>query len=198
MKRPSRGFTLLELLVALVLAGVVALLVYGAVQAAFDVEARLVAKRRRWQAHTGMRTLLEDALRNARPAPHPGDPAFSVTPGSASNGAPADRLTFVSRGGFPPLTSDADWRVTIALTPAGLEAIATPLGMRTDARIAGVLPGVTALEISVQAPGGGAWTRRWPFPATFPRAVALRYSGDSAAPADLPPLLVMLPLGGGQ
>jgi prepilin-type N-terminal cleavage/methylation domain-containing protein len=196
MRHHSAGFTLLELLVALVLAGVVALLVYGAAQTAFDVEARLAANRRVWQAQLGMRTLLEDALRNALPAPRPGDPVFTLEQGTASNGAPADRLTFVTRGGFPPLTSDADWRVTISLTPNGLSAIATPLGVRADTRVAGVLPGVTGLEINVQAPDGGAWTRRWPLPTAFPRAVALRFFGDSGAPAQLPPLRMTLPLGG--
>ena len=190
-----RGFTLLELLVAIVLAGVVALLVHGVITAASDTEARLSTSRRHWQAQRGMRTLLEDALRNSRPPTRAGDAAFSLEVRTSPAGVPQDRLTFVTRGGFPPLTADADWRVTIESTPAGLSAIAIPLGVRTPERLAGVLPAVSGLEIRVLPPGGGAWNRHWLFPATFPRAVALTFWNDSGPTGAA--LRVALPLGGG-
>lgn len=191
-----RGFTLLELLVALALAGVVALLVYGAAQAAFDAEARLARERRALQAERAMRTLLEDALRNARSAPRPGDPAFILETGTSARGGPEDRLTFVTRGGFPPLTADADWRVTVEATPAGLAVSAVPLGVRAPPRIAGLVAGVTGLEVRVQAAGGGAWTGAWPTLAALPRAVRLTFWADTAR-AGLP-LVVALPVGGGS
>ena len=190
-----RGFTLLELLVALVLAGVVALLVYGAARAGSDTAARLSASRQQWQAQRAMRTLLEDALRNARPALRAGDAAFALHARTSSAGVPQDQLTFVTRGGFPPLTADADWRVTIETTPAGLSAIAIPLGVRTPERLAGILPGVTGLEIRVLAPSGGPWSRQWAWPAAFPRAVALTFWTDSGPGGAA--LRVALPLGGG-
>lgn len=190
-----RGFTLLELLVAIVLTGVVALLVYGAAKAGSDTAAQLAASRHRWQSQRAMRTLLEDALRNARPALRAGDAAFALQARTSSGGVPEDELTFVTRGGFPPLTADADWRVTIAVTAEGLSAIASPLGVRTPERLAGILPGVRGLEIRILPPSGGPWIRQWTFPAAFPRAVALTFwtdSGPSGAP-----LRVALPLGGG-
>lgn len=190
-----RGFTLLELLVALVLAGVVALLVCGAIHAGADTEARLVAGRRRWQSQQAMRTLIEDALRNARPALRAGDAAFALQTRTSPDGVPQDRLTFVARGGFPPLTGDADWRVTIEETPAGLAAVAIPLGTRAPARIAGTLAGITGIEIRVQPPAGGPWIRQWTLPAAFPRAVALTFWSDSGPSGA--PLRVSLPLGGG-
>ena len=189
------GFTLLELLVAIVLAGVVALLVYGVVTAASDTQAQLTTSRRHWQAQRGMRTLLEDALRNARLPMRAGDAAFSLQVRTSSAGIPQDRLTFVTRGGFPPLTADADWRVTLETTPAGLSAIAIPLGVRTPERLAGVLPDVTGLEIRILPPGGGPWNRQWAFPTAFPRAVALIFWTDSAPSGAA--LRVALPLGGG-
>jgi prepilin-type N-terminal cleavage/methylation domain-containing protein len=190
-----RGFTLLELLIALVLAGVVALLVYGAVHAGADTEARIAAARRRWQSQQAMRTLIEDALRNARPALRAGDAAFALQTRTAADGVPQDRLTFVTRGGFPPLTGDADWRVTIEATPAGVSAVAIPLGTRAPARVAGTLAGMTGIEIRVQPPGGGPWSRQWTLPAAFPRAVALTFWSDSGPSGA--PLRVTLPLGGG-
>ena len=192
-----RGFTLLELLVAIVLTGVVALLVYGAVRAASDTEARLVTSRRHWQSQRGMRALLEDAVRNARPPTRAGGAAFSLEVATSSAGVPQDRLTFVTRGGFPPLTADADWRVTIEATPAGLTASAIPLGVRTPERLAALLPGVSGLEVRVLAPGATEWNRQWAFPGTFPRAVALTFWTDSGPPRAAAVLRVALPLGGG-
>ena len=191
-----RAFTLLELLVAMVLAGIVALLVYGAAQAGFDTETRLAADRRALQLERAMRTLLEDALRNARPAPRVGEAAFMLEDRTSPGGAPADRLWFVSRGGFPPLTPDADWLIDVEATPAGLAVSATPLGARATTRLAGLLPGVTGLDIRVQPPGGGAWTGRWQMPAVFPRAVELTYWSDSGRVGL--PIVVALPLGGGS
>lgn len=188
------GFTLLELLVGLVLTGVVALLVYGATEAGVDSEARLAAQESRFQSERAMRTLLEDALRNARLAPRPTEPAFTLEPGTPPAGAPADRLTFVTRGGFPPLTADADWRVRVEVTPAGLAVAAMPLGVRGAPRLAGLLTGITGLAVRVQPPGGGAWTGRWPLRNVFPRAVEIIYRSDSGPVG--PPLVVALPLGG--
>lgn len=189
-----RGFTLLELLVAVVLTGVVALLVYGTTQAGLDSETRLAAQRRVLQSERAMQTLLEDALRNARPAPRPTDPAFTLDARTSARGLPADRLTFVSRGGFPPLTADADWQITIEATAAGLAATATPLGVRAASRLAGLLPGVTGLEIRVQPPGTSEWTGQWPLATVFPRAVEVTYWSDSGRVGL--PLRIALPLGG--
>lgn len=190
-----RGFTLLELMVALALTGVIVLLLYGAAAPASDVEARLATSRRAAHAQVGMRALLEDALRNARPAPQPGDPVFRLETRRSVGGTPDDRLTFVTRGGFPPLTSDADWRLTVEATAGGLAVRAVPLSVRAPAQVAALLPGVTGLEIRVQPVGGGAWTRSWPMPGVFPRAVLLTFWSDSE-PLAPPSLRVSLPLGG--
>ena len=189
-----RGFTLLELLVVIVLVGVIALLVYGTAQVGVDTEARLVASRHRWQSQHAMRTLIEDALRNARPALRAGDPAFVLQTHTSSAGIPQDQLTFVTRGGFPPLTGDADWSVTIEPTPAGLAAVAVPLGVRAPARVAGSLAGITGVEIRVQAPSGGPWLRQWAMPTACPRAVTLTFWSDSGP--SKAPLRIALPLGG--
>ena len=195
--RPAAGFTLLELMIAVALAGVVALLVYGAAQAGLDTEGRLAVNRRRLQSARTMRTLLQDALRNARPAVRPGPPAFTLEPRLSALGEPADRLSFVAAGGLPPLTSDADWLVTVEPTPAGLSLTAKPLGVRAPTPVAALLPGITGLKIRVQAPGTvSRWTDSWAFLYIMPRAVELTYWTDSG-PADLP-LRVLLPLGAGS
>src|SRR5439155_8167949 len=52
--RRAAGFTLLELMIAIALFGVVALLVYGAAQAGLDTEGRLAVARRRLQSARAM------------------------------------------------------------------------------------------------------------------------------------------------
>ena len=195
--RRAAGFTLLELMMAIALFGVVALLVYGAARAGVDTEGRLATNHRRLQSARAMRTLLQDALRNARPAVRPGPPAFTLEPRLTALGEPADRLSFVAAGASPPLTSDADWLVTVEPTPAGLALTAKPLGVRAPTRAAALLPGITGLKIRVQAPGTvSGWSSTWPFLYIMPQAVELTYWTDSG-PADLP-LRVVLPLGAGS
>ena len=61
MTRAS-GFTLLEVMVAIVLTGLVVLLAYGAAQVSYDAHARLSAELRALQQARALRELLQDAL----------------------------------------------------------------------------------------------------------------------------------------
>src|SRR2546430_16640617 len=101
MSRPS-GFTLLEVMLAIVLTGVVALLAYGAAQVSYDAHARLSADLRALQEARALRELLQDALRSARAPQRPDDPRFALHAG---------RLSFVTAGGGPALDPDNDWPV---------------------------------------------------------------------------------------
>src|SRR2546421_13059387 len=124
-----RGFTLLEILIAISVAGIVALLVYGTVAAGHDVEARLRERRRALQTAQAFRSVVQDALRNARPSRQFGDTAFWIDAQRDSRGRPMDRLSFVAAGRVPPLTADADWQVTIEPHPHGIAITATPVGI---------------------------------------------------------------------
>jgi prepilin-type N-terminal cleavage/methylation domain-containing protein len=86
-----RGFTLFELLVALTLTGIVALLVYGAAGTAIDTEQRLRTRESEGRAERAWRAILEDALRNTRSAEDYQRPTFVVesgAPGTASGSSP--------------------------------------------------------------------------------------------------------------
>ena len=190
------GFTLLELLVALVLAGVVALLVYGAAAAGTDTAARLRAERRSVQAVRAFRATLEDALRNARPARQRGDTTFRLEARGDPQGRPYDRLSFVTAGALPPLTADADWAVTLEPTPEGLQLVAVPIGLAAPTPVVLRLPQFRGgLDIRVLTMGQvPEWSKRWIFPTLVPRAIALTFWTDSG-PAGAPWHLT-LPLGG--
>jgi prepilin-type N-terminal cleavage/methylation domain-containing protein len=190
----AQGFTLLELLLALVLTSVVALLVYGTVQAGLDTRDRLRATFEERQTARALRAILEDGLRNTRESSGPGDSVFILLRGNGPKGLPADRLRFVTGGGLPPLSSEADWIVTLEPTPDGLRLSVAPIGVVSSARSLALLPSITGLEVRVPAPtAAGEWTRGWSNPALVPRAVSITFISDSGAVAA--PVRVALPLG---
>ncbi len=187
------GFTLLEVMVGIVISGIVALLVYGALAAATDTQARLSDQRRSTQVGRAWRATVEDALRNARPAHTPGEPAFVVESAFDAAGRPVDRVHFVTAGGLPPLTPDTDWEVTIDPTPDGISFIAQPVGVATTPlRVTGPTL-VTGLDVRVLSPvGQRAWTDEWRFPSRVPLGIELTYWTDAGP---LPPVRLALPLG---
>ncbi|MEO6055409.1 MAG: type II secretion system protein [Gemmatimonadales bacterium] len=193
MSRRS-GFTLIEVVVSIVLTAVVALLVYGTVQAARDTQARLGDERRSLQSALAMRLVLENALANAQTAFLAADTMFVLDSRRDARGIPRDRLTFVAAGGLPPLSPGADWVVTLAPSSKGLSLVGGPIGVRTPHRLLATLPGVTGLAIRVRGRGGpSGWSPRWEFQGMLPSAVEVTYWSD-AGPIGLP-LTVSLALG---
>lgn len=188
------GFTLIEVLVSIVLTAVVALLVYGAAQAARDTQARIGDERQTLQKALAMRLLLEGALAGAQTALLAPDTIFLLESRVSARGIPQDRLTFVASGNLPPLSPGADWIVTLEPSREGLRLTGRPIGIRTPGRLLALLPGVTGLAVRVRDSGGEVnWSQEWNFQAVLPEAVELTYWTDSA-PVGLP-LTVSLALG---
>ena len=156
MTRAS-GFTLLEVMVAIVLTSLIVLLAYGAAQVSYDAHARLSADLRAVQQGRAFRELLQDALRSARAPQRPGDPLFTLHAG---------RLSFVTAGGGPPLDPDYDWLLTAAV-------VTIPV------------PDVTRWDVRALAPSLPQWLEEWPRTTLLPRAVAITMWHDST-PVGLP------------
>lgn len=152
MRRPP-GFTLLELLIAIVVTGIVALLVYGIVGVAADTEARVTARRDALQRDLAFRAVLVEALRTVRQADLDEPETFLLEEGWEGSGPPRDRLTFVTAGGTPPLTADADWRVTVEVGDGGLTLIAYPEGLADPHATVLRLPNVVGLDVEILVPG---------------------------------------------
>jgi prepilin-type N-terminal cleavage/methylation domain-containing protein len=159
-----KGFTLLEILVAVVLTSLVALIAYGALQVSLGARDRLGAAMAVEQRSRVTRELLVDVLRNTRTPQRQGDTTFTLD---------GDTLTFVAAGGGPPLDADCDWRVTITPGAGGLMFVATPVGRSPMAVVAFRLPGVTRMDVRVLAPTGDEWLDTWPASMVTPRAVAM-------------------------
>lgn len=190
------GFTLLEVMVAVVLAGVVALLVYGSIDLGMDTRERMEARDLTTRSAVAWRGILGDALRNIRwDIDDPYRPALVVEAHTDPTGRPADRIRFVTSGGTAPLTADADWDVVVEPGGGGLVMTAIPLGVPAPSRRRVVLPGVTAFDVRI-APASNprGWTERWAGTRSPPGAVEITYWRDADATGSS--LLVAFPHGG--
>jgi prepilin-type N-terminal cleavage/methylation domain-containing protein len=170
--RRRRGFTLLEVMVAIVLTGIVVVVAYAMAQAAADARARLTTQLRDVQSARAAREMLRDALRNARAPGHAGDPRGGIL---LSNGT----LSFVAAGGATPLDPDYDWRFTIAPAPGGLTVTAVAMGHAEPAQVVFSVPDVTRWRVWLLASDGQTWRSDWSEPKLMPRAAVLAFwKGD--------------------
>ena len=190
--RARAGFTLVEVTVALVLAGVVALAVAGSVSAALDTRSRLESRRLEIRSRLAWRGIVGEALRNARAAAAPGDTAFLLLDGTLPDGQPGDRLAFLAAGVTPPLSAGLDWVVSLApaVDGSGVRLTASPVGVRAAPTVLAAPHSVTGVQIEVLGPDG-RWVEEWTRPFVRPTAVRITY-WSAAGPAG-PPWTVALP-----
>lgn len=192
--RSLRGFTLIELMLALTITGVVALLVYGAADIAFDTQARLTESEHVIRSEHAWHTVIEDALRNLRANADYPRATLLLTPGLDAAGRPHDRLEFITAGGTPPLTGDADWIVTVEIGESGPVLTALPIGVRVPARRIVGLPGIRGLDIRVLSGiQNSQWLDQWNNRQQLPRAIELTYWTDDGPVS--PSVLLTLPGG---
>ena len=176
VRAPGAGFTLLEVMIALLLTSLVAMMAYAAarvsVESAAVVERELVTLR----SERAARQLLLDLLHNVRPARTPADTGLALSAGT---------LVFTAAGALP-LDPERDWRVTMRPGEGGLTISARSLGRGPEARAELRLPRVTGWEVSILPPRGKTWMRDWvPSPA-LPAAVGITlWDGDRPLGAPL-------------
>ena len=185
--RKQHGFTLIEVMIALVISGIVALLSFGTMQAGFDSRDRLDRYRRNAESVATMRAFLVDALRHPADAGAAGYPAFEMNPPAGANGLNAGALRFVSRGVTSPLGAGARWLVTVAAASDGLHFSAEPLDDATLGRIASVVPAIKSMRVQVMAEGTQPeWRDDWTSTRQTPAAVRLEMTGADGAPVGAP------------
>jgi prepilin-type N-terminal cleavage/methylation domain-containing protein len=191
--RRSDGFTLVEVMLGLVITGVVALLVYGALRTAADTEARLADGRVAARAELAWRAIIADAVRGVRSSLDYDEPTLVVQDGMGPAGHPADHLMLVTGAGSPPLAPGADWRVSLETGARGLVAEATPLGRPAASRVLRAPEGFTGIDVEVLA--GGRWLDAWPGGRELPRAIRVTF-WTAEGPRGMP-LVLALPLAEG-
>ncbi|MFN8574643.1 MAG: prepilin-type N-terminal cleavage/methylation domain-containing protein [Gemmatimonadaceae bacterium] len=196
-----RGFTLIELMIALVISLVVVTLAYGAVQTGMDTGERVQGVRTGIQERAAAREVLIDALRHALPGIAGGPAVFELIDSVGADGLPHDRLRLVTRGVLPPLGTGEGWLVTLGGT-ADVVMDAVTEQPQEEGRYRGVFRGARGLDIRVRGNAPGApWREVWDDPGRAPSAVSVSFIGADGQP-DRTPLVVRIglesPLQGAQ
>lgn len=192
--KTEAGFSLLELTVAITLTGVVALLVYGTAAIASDTHARLLRHDDYLRSDRVWQVVVEDALRNVLPNGTGGTAALILEDDIDALGRPGDRLQFLTSGGTPPLTSDADWLVTLESRNGQTVMSWSPIGIATTSRREIRILGV---GFDVRVFGGSpvaTWHTAWNDRLTIPRAVEMTFGSDELSS----PRTVLVNLAAGQ
>jgi prepilin-type N-terminal cleavage/methylation domain-containing protein len=183
-----RAFTLVEVIVAITIAGIIALAARAALVAGMDTEERLQLHTASSEGDTRFRSLLTDALRHMTDSPAPGLAPLAVRD-TVVDGRSSQTAEFYSRGlGFPAGTG-AILRVVVAASSGGL----TITALRADGAVVmrGVAPSLAAMSVRAKTPAG-QWLEVWPQTLQVPVAVALAFGPQSndAPSAAIPPLVV--------
>ena len=171
-RRADAGFTLLEVLLAIVLTSILVLASYGAARVSYDAKVRVGAAVRDAQAARAGTVMIEDLLRNLRAPQQPTDSGFSLDDG---------RLAFVAGGTGPPLEPGYDWRIHLGPDSGGLRLDAVPIGRARARPVALRIPGVTRWDVQVLSPNGADWIPKWTSARTTPRAIAITLWRDTAS-----------------
>ncbi len=178
MTRPRRAFTLLEVIVALTITGLVATIAYAAMQAGIDTSERLAVRQERDEALANARDLVSAAIRHAMPGA-PGGPVTFEVVRRASAEAAGDSLVFLTRGVLEPHGTTSAWRAALWTSRDTLHLRATPVSA-SPLEVAAQIAGIRALRVRSLARGTFArWRDGWDDPATAPAAVSIAYTGST-------------------
>jgi prepilin-type N-terminal cleavage/methylation domain-containing protein len=172
------GFTLLEVMVALVITGMVALTAYAALDAGIATRGRIDGSLRARADGLVARAMLDNAMRHM--VEH-GDGEALV----ADGGTGGDVLTFYSRGVTEPFGGSTLWRVQVRGATIGATSID-----RAAPSLTSDLPGVQVIRVSTLAPDG--WHTGAVPGGQSPQALRVEFVPVAGQTA-MAPLIVALP-----
>lgn len=172
-----RGFTLMEIMIALTVTALVATLAAAALHAGMDVRERVQEHRLTVDAEARAATWLGVMLRHPPAASAVDEALFTITRGSDGNAS----ATFLSQGVETPAGTGTIWRVSLSVLVDGLHIRAIPTGTsRARIPMETVLPHVRQLDVeafqaaSVTSGAGAAtWRSDWPVLRSMPSAVRI-------------------------
>jgi general secretion pathway protein J len=203
--RPRRGFTLLELLLAITLTAIAAGAAGTALSAARTASARVATHRAQGEAASRFRAMLTDLLHHAPAAEAVSEPLLVI-----GRDAVGTTLQFLSQGVRPPFGTGPVWRVRVSRDGDRLLLRADPLGAdRSEPSVMMALTDMASFEVLAleRANGleGARWRPDWPLAQRRPAALALSWTRRDADDApgrdggqDAPFVVALDPLEAGR
>lgn len=189
------GFTLLELMVAIVISGLVALLAFSAITAGLDTLDRVEAHRRDSQSRSLARPLIADALRHIADAGARSANVFQVSQPSAGGNT---SIVFLTRGVEAPLGASGLWKMTLAMSERGLAIDAVPMEDARQSPISSVIPGVRQMRLRMlPTRQDQLWVTNWQSPRQHPYAIKIEMLDSLGEMLDAP-LIVATSFQGGR
>ena len=175
-----RGFTLVEVMIALLIGSVVVVLAYATLSAGLDTQDRVNAARDADASATALRAILTDAVRHAVS----GD---AVYPRGMYTGEAGTSLNFATRGVEAPLGGTALWQLSLTADTGGvaLRAVSRD-GNRAPLLV--TARGSRRFAVRFLPLASSEWRATWDDPTRLPEAVELRFL-DAQGHDAMPPLL---------
>ena len=180
----KRGFTLVEVVVALTIAGIIALAARAAVTGGFDTEERVQVHAALTERDARFRALLVTAIRHMTDAPTAGVTPFTLRDTVLAETGPSHVVEFYSRGLSFPAGSGATLRVQLVPADEGLTIQA--LDEHGFPRVSGIASGVAGMRMRVRTLAG-EWLDGWPRTLQLPAAISMDFTPRTgvATPAPL-------------
>ena len=169
-----KAFTLIEVMVAIVVTGVVVSIAYATMQAGFETSDRLAVAQSGDEREVVARSILSRALRHAVSGTIGGSPVFVLRDQSEGT-ALGDELRFRTRGVSEPLGASEVWEVSLVPTPNGLQL--TGFAVEDSVRsFTSVLPRLRSMDIRVRGRDfRDGWLETWSVPDRSPVAVSIAF-----------------------
>jgi prepilin-type N-terminal cleavage/methylation domain-containing protein len=165
-----RGFTLIEIMVALVVTGLVVSVAYATLQAGFDTSERLTNAQAGDERETVARAMLTNALRHAVPGTIGGAPVFVLRDEPQGDG-----LRFLTRGVAEPLGASDVWEVSLLPGPQGTQFDAHQVE-NPSRSFTTLLRRVNSLSIRVRGRDfRDGWLETWNAPDRSPAVVSISF-----------------------
>ena len=168
------AFTLIEVMVAIVVTGVVVSLAYATMQAGFETSDRLALAQSGDEREIVARSILSRALRHAVPGTIGGSLVFVLRDQSEGTTL-GDELRFRTRGVSEPLGASEVWEVSLVPSSEGVHLAAYAVD-DTLRSLSAVLPRVRSIDVRVRGRDfRDGWLETWSVPDRSPVAVSIAF-----------------------
>ena len=165
-----KAFTLIEVMVALVVTGLVVSIAYASVQAGFETSDRLRAAQSGAEREIVARAMLSRAIRHAVPGALGGQPVFVL-----HNTPLGDELVFRTRGVGEPNGASDVWDVELISDANGVRFTGRSAG-DADLAFSTLLPRLQRIDVRVRGRDfRDGWFDEWPFVDRSPVAVMIAF-----------------------